>query len=58
MIMLALAIRGLLAWWVASVATEKGRNVTGWAIFGFFFGLLAVIIVYCVGTLKPKPVAV
>lgn len=30
-----------------AVANSKGRNVAGWCIAGFFFGVLALIFILC-----------
>lgn len=29
------------------IANEKGRSAGGWAIWGFFFGLIALLIIVC-----------
>ena len=38
----------------AVVALQKARNALGWAAFGFFFPLIAVIAVFCVKSLQPQ----
>jgi|GEM_PF-1739598 len=36
------------------VASMKGRSVLGWAIFGFFFGIIAIIVVLIVSDLNQE----
>ena len=36
------------------IASSKGRSVVGWAIGGFFLGLIGIIILACLGNLKEK----
>ncbi len=38
----------------AVVALQKARNALGWAAFGFFFPLIAVIAVFCVKPLNAQ----
>jgi hypothetical protein len=41
---------GVVIWialiaWTVSIARKKGRSALGWAIFAFFFTIIALIIV-------------
>jgi hypothetical protein len=38
----------------AIIAAHKGRNAVGWFIFGFFFNLIAIIVVCVVSNLKEE----
>jgi uncharacterized membrane protein YedE/YeeE len=40
---------GLASWWCYTIAKRNGRGTTTAAILGFLFGLIVVIIYYCMG---------
>ncbi|MCL2648427.1 MAG: DUF4339 domain-containing protein [Phycisphaerales bacterium] len=36
------------------IASSKGRNIVGWAVLGFLFGIFSLIIVACLPNLKEQ----
>lgn len=42
------------AGFTAYVAKEKNRNVAGWFVGGFLFGILALIVLACLGKLPAE----
>ena len=39
-----LIISGAVAYWIYTDATKRGANAVIWAIFGFFFSLITLIV--------------
>ena len=37
-----------LAYWTGSIAARKGRGPVRWGVFGFFLGLVALLVAYSV----------
>jgi uncharacterized BrkB/YihY/UPF0761 family membrane protein len=35
----------LILVWIYNIARRKGRHAVGWVIFGFFFSLIALVVV-------------
>ena len=54
-IIVMLIVGGLMGWLCSSMADSRNRSTVGWFIGGFLFGLLAVILLACLGELKSTP---
>jgi len=54
-LLLPLVIGALFAWLCHAMATNRNRNAVGWAVGGFCFGLIPVIILACLGKLEKPP---
>jgi len=53
-ILITLVVGGLFAWLSYSMAVNRNRNAAGWAVFGFLFGVIPVILLACLGNLKKE----
>ena len=40
------------AYWTSSIAGRKGRHAVRWGVFGFFLGLVAVLVAHAVPAAK------
>ncbi len=49
-ILIVVIVGALMAWLCAEMAKTRKRDTTLWAIMGFLFGLIAVIILALIGT--------
>lgn len=56
-IIILLIVGGLMAWLCSTMAEKRNRSAVGWAIGGFMFGLLAVILLALLGEIKKTPTA-
>ena len=54
-VIVMLIVGGLMGWLCSSMADNRNRSALGWFMGGFFFGILAVILLACLGELKPTP---
>lgn len=49
-LLIILIVSALFAWLCAEMAKTRKRDTTVWAIMGFLFGLISVIILALIGT--------
>ena len=49
-----MVVGGLMGWLTATMAEKRHRSYGGWFVGGFMFGLLAVILLACLGSLEKK----
>lgn len=53
------AVGTVVVWLICAIccsiiARKKGRSAVGWFFCGFFFGLIGLIIVCCLSSIKPN----
>lgn len=51
-VLVVLIVAGLLGWLCSAMAKTRNRNEALWAILGFLFGLLAVIVLALLGKVE------
>jgi uncharacterized membrane protein len=51
-ILIIIIVGALFAWLCAEMAETRNRDKTTWAILGFLFGLISVIVLALIGTAK------